>query len=98
MTFGQRVEKIRKEKRLTQDELAKRVGYTSRSTISKIERDERDVPRSAVTKLAEALEVKPSALMGWEGETITSNEEIDNISKYINLIPVKKLNYPYLEK
>lgn len=98
MTFGQRVEKIRKEKRLTQDELAKRVGYTSRSTISKIERDERDVPRSAVTKLAEALEVKPSALMGWEGETITSNEEIDNISKYINLIPVKKIKLPLLGK
>lgn len=96
MTFGQRVEKIRKEKGLTQDELAKKVGYTSRSTISKIEKDERDVPRSTVTILAEALGVKPSALMGWEDEKIESNDENDNILSYSNVIPIKKIRLPLL--
>lgn len=91
MTFGQRVAKIRKEKKMTQDELAKKIGYTSRSTISKIERDERDVPRPTVAVIAEALGVNPSALMGWEDEktsTDTSNINYMIPNKNIHQIPV----------
>lgn len=89
MTFGQRVAKIRKEKKMTQDELAKKIGYTSRSTISKIERDERDVPRPTVTVIAEALGIKPSALMGWEDEeTLTDTSNISYVIPNNNIFQI----------
>ena len=37
MAFGDRVRDLRISKGITQDELAKMVGYSSRSTINKIE-------------------------------------------------------------
>ena len=56
----------RKELRLTQEELASRLGYKSKSTINKIELGVNDIPQSKVVKFAEALETTPAALMGWE--------------------------------
>ena len=48
MTFGERINKIRNEKGMTQDELARAVGYKSRSTIAKIESGERDVSQHII--------------------------------------------------
>lgn len=64
MTFGERINKIRNEKGMTQDELARAVGYKSRSTIAKIESGERDVSQSMVIKFAKALNTTTTVLMG----------------------------------
>ena len=66
MNFGDRINKIRTEKGMTQDELAKAVGYKTRSAIAKIESGERDAPQTMIVALAKALGVTPSYLMGWE--------------------------------
>lgn len=63
MTFGERINKIRTERGMTQDELAHAVGYKSRSTIAKIEAGERDVSQSMVVKFSKALNVSTSVLM-----------------------------------
>jgi transcriptional regulator with XRE-family HTH domain len=64
LTFGERINKIRNEKGMTQDELARAVGYKSRSTIAKIESGERDVSQSMVIKFAKALNTTTAVLMG----------------------------------
>ena len=64
MTIGQKIKQRREALRLTQNELAKKVGYASRSSINKIELS-RDLPLSKVSKMAAALETSPSYLMGW---------------------------------
>ena len=64
MTIGQKIKQRREALGLTQDELAKKVGYASRSSINKIELS-RDLPLSKVSKMAAALETSPSYLMGW---------------------------------
>ncbi|MCD7730283.1 MAG: helix-turn-helix domain-containing protein [Oscillospiraceae bacterium] len=79
MTFGQRIATLRKEKGLTQQELAEKVGYTSRSAIAKIEADERSVSQSELVSLARVLDTTPSALVGWESD----REELD----YTRLAP-----------
>lgn len=66
MTFGERILKTRLDKGLTQEELAKKAGYKSRSTIAKIEAGERDAPQSMIVALAKALGTTPSYLMGWD--------------------------------
>ena len=64
MTIGQRIKQRREALNLTQDELAKKVGYASRSSINKIELS-RDLPLRKVKLMADALETSPSYLMGW---------------------------------
>ena len=67
MTVGDRIKQKRIELNLSQDELAKKVGYKSRSSIQKIE-SARNLPLPKVEKMALALECSPSYLMGWEDE------------------------------
>lgn len=86
MTVGERVKAARLRKGLTQEELAKKLGYKSRSSVNKIEL-ERDIPRSMIVKLAEILEVTPSYIMGWD-----TPSEPSNISAvyddHIRMVPV----------
>jgi len=65
MTVGERIKARREELNLTQEELARKVGYKSRSSINKIELS-RDLPLRKVEKMAIALGTTPSDLMGWK--------------------------------
>ena len=65
MEFSDRVRRRREELRLTQDELAKRMGYKSRVSINKIENG-RPVSQKIIVRLAEALDVSVPYLMGWD--------------------------------
>lgn len=65
MNVGERIKQKRIELNMSQDELAKKVGYKSRSSIQKIEAS-RDLPLRKVSKMARALDVSPGYLMGWE--------------------------------
>jgi transcriptional regulator with XRE-family HTH domain len=66
--IGTRIMKRRKEMKLTQEELAARLGYKAKSTINKIELGINDIPQSKVVKFAEALNTTPAYLMGWQEE------------------------------
>jgi len=68
MNFGERVRKRREQLGMTQDELAKKLGYKSRSSINKIELNERNVKQSQIEELARALQTTPANLMGWDDE------------------------------
>jgi len=61
------IKKYRKALGLTQEELARRTGYTDRSSIAKIEKGEVDIPQSKIKSFAEALGVAPGVLMGKSG-------------------------------
>ena len=76
------IKKRREELGLSQEALAKMVGYTSRSTIARIEHGEIDLPQSMIVKFAEALKTTPSELMGWDGvETYYVDPEVAELAK-----------------
>ena len=52
-----RIRARREELNLSQEELAKRMGYKSRSSINKIEMGENDIPQSKVEAFARALKM-----------------------------------------
>lgn len=64
--IGQRIMIRRKELQLTQEELAAKMGYKSKSTINKIELGINDIPQSKIVKFAEVLDTTIAYLMGWE--------------------------------
>ncbi len=65
-TIGERIKSRREELNLSQDELAKKLGYKSRSSINKIEMDSRNLTQSKIKAIADALETTPTYIMGWE--------------------------------
>mgnify|MGYP002519660890 CR=1 FL=1 len=90
--IGERIRQKRKQLGITQDALAQMAGYTSRSSINKIEKGLVDLPRSKIVEIAEALNTTPAYLMGWEEEKnppaepqLTEGEE--KLLKLIRLMP-----------
>lgn len=76
--IGQNIADMRKRLGWTQEELATRMGYKSKSTINKIELGINDIPQSKVVKFAEVLGSTPAQLMGWE-KTQKNNDAIADI-------------------
>ena len=69
MTIGQRVKIRREELGMSQEELATKVGYKSKSSINKIELGFRVLTQSKIKVIADALETTPSYIMGWDEES-----------------------------
>ena len=76
MNFNDNVKRLRLEKGITQDELAKRVGYSDRSAIAKLEAGAFDIPYSKIILIAEALNVDPVDLFGFDNEEEKKSEVI----------------------
>ena len=64
MTVGEKVKMLREAQNMTQEELARAVGYKTRSSITKIETGEADPTQKKLMKLAAALGVSPAELLG----------------------------------
>lgn len=71
MTVADRIREKRLEIGLSQDELAKRLGYRDKTSISKIENSGDDISMKKIARVAAALGVTSAYLMGWEGENPT---------------------------
>lgn len=67
-TVGDRILIMRKHLGLTQEELARRMGYKSKSTINKIELGINDIPQSKIVTFANVLGTTPAYLMGWDDD------------------------------
>ena len=93
MNIGDRVRFLRKEKGMTQQELAERLGYNHKSSVAHIENNERDIPRSMVVTLANILETTPAYLMGWtEEKNAPENDLRSDIIAKINQLSDSQLD------
>ena len=81
MTIGERIKQKRIEANLSQDELAKKVGYKSRSSIQKIE-SARNLPITKVEKMANALDCDPGYLMGWTEDSTPIRDQNDDFISF----------------
>lgn len=88
--IGERIKNLRKNAGLTQEELARKCGYKSLTTINKIELGINSVPLSVVEKIAEVFNVSPSYIMGWDSSVDATLLQYDNIR------PIAKKRIPML--
>lgn len=72
METYENIKLLRKQLNMSQSELAKKTGYSDRSSIAKIEAGLVDLSESKITLFAKALYTTPAALMG-----IDESEEPD---------------------
>ena len=55
---------------LSQEQLAEKLGYKSKTSIHKVEQGMTDLPQSKIIEFAKALNTSPAYLMGWIDEKI----------------------------
>ena len=73
--FGEKIKQYRKEKGLSQDDLAQSLGYKSRSSINKIEHGIYDLPLQKMMDMAKVLGVDVAVLFADEQFIIENKEE-----------------------
>lgn len=79
--IGERIKQRRLELGMSQDELAMKLGFSSRSSICKIESNARNLTQQKIKAIADALETTPDYIMGW---TNSSKSELENIIKSLD--------------
>ena len=77
MTVGQRIKLKREEKGLSQLDLARKVGYETKGSISMIEAGKRDISLDKVREIAKALDVTPHWLMGWSDSPLEIKTDLE---------------------
>ena len=95
MTIGERIKSLRESKRITQTELAEKLG-TTKQNIYKYENGIiTNIPSDKIELMVKCFEVSPGYIMGWEDEN-----ELDDLSilmeKYDNIRPIKLKRFPLL--
>ena len=78
MTMGDRIKTRRIELGMTQQELAIKMGFKTRSHISLLEQGDRNIPISKIKRLANALETSPEYIMGWNDDMVSATTTGDN--------------------
>src|SRR5690554_3723849 len=82
MNMGEKIKFRRKQLKMSADALGEAIGK-NRATIYRYEKNEiEDMPYTIVSKLAKALNLSPSYLMGWE------DSENDRLTSVYNYFPI----------
>ena len=68
MTIGERIKARRDELGMSQEELAHKIGYKSKTSINKIELGIQELRQSKIKQIADALQTTPAYIMGWRSE------------------------------
>lgn len=82
--IGNKIRQRRIELGMTQEELAHRLGYKTKSAVNKIEMGINDVSQSKLLRIADALDCSPTYLL--DIETFDESASYDRISLYADLL------------
>lgn len=86
MELYKRIRSRREELGMSQEELAQKLGYKSRSSINKIEMGENDIPQSKIKAFAKALETSPVYLMGLDDDS--KHRQDETFENYLNKVGI----------
>ncbi len=94
--YGQNLRRLREARGMSQEELAKALGYTNRSSINKIEIGRSSIPTEKIQLTAQVLGVSPIELFEGEEEapTLPEGVDTDKIRTAIFNGDIRKLNEP----
>ena len=95
------IKQLRKQNNWSQEELAKRVGYTDRSTIARIESGSVDLSQSKIMEFARVFDVAPGDLMGWDDfvdDVVQGQVDLDEMSHAIKMYELYKKSNPKVQE
>ena len=74
MQIGNIIKKRRVQLGLSQTELANKLRFKSKASISRIELGVQSLPQNKILEMAKALDVSPEYLMGWRNTLESSSD------------------------
>lgn len=92
--LGRQIRRLREQLGMSQEELAKKLGYRSKSSINKVETGSQGLTQSKIMRFAEALQTTPGELLDWASDDTSdagySNEQqrqifSENLRKQIEM-------------
>ena len=90
MTIGERIKARRLELGMSQRDLANKLGYANRSSISRVEDGKTDLSRTRIMEFAAALDTTPATLMGFTDDLESAHEDASSIySQYLKNLPAQ---------
>lgn len=94
--YGQNLRRLREARGMSQEDLAKALGYTNRSSINKIEIGRSSIPTEKIQLTAQVLGVSPIELFEGEEEapTLPGGIDTNKIKTAIFNGDISKLNEP----
>lgn len=66
--LGRQIRRLREQLGMSQEELAKKLGYKSKSSINKVETGSQSLTQSKIMRFAEALKTTPGELLDWDSD------------------------------
>lgn len=92
--IGERVKERRLELGLTQEELARKMGFKSKASINKIESNKTDVNQTKTAQFANVLQTSIAYLMGWTNNTDAEDDDVAlSIKKAVDLSRDRKQRF-----
>lgn len=91
MKLYENIKNRRIELGMSQDELAKKMGYTSRSAICKIEGGKADLSSAKIIEFARVLETTPEELMGLKKDPQSLTDLQKQVVDFVLSLPEEKL-------
>lgn len=93
LSLYQNIKKLREEKGLSQEALAKLIGYTDRSSITKIEKGQVDLQQSKIDLFAKALGTTSRELVGWDNDPPAKKKGIviNVLSRVAASVPIEAI-------
>lgn len=76
MTIGQRIKQRREELQMSQEELATKLGFKSRSSVNKIELDKQAPRQHMIKAIADALNTTVTYILGVDEEAEQQEQEL----------------------
>ena len=77
MTISDRIKNRRSELGMTQEDLAKKLGYTGKAVVSKMEQSGDKITVERLSSIAEALETSTEYLLGYAAATVAEQTYLD---------------------
>ena len=96
LSFGQRFKYLRQRAGLTQKEVAEKLGYTTHTSIFKIETGKQEIPITMVPAICTALNCTPFELLGIRPEgdiLIKADPGTETLMERINALPASQRHY-----
>lgn len=91
------IKALREKLELSQEELARQVGYKDRTSIAKIEAGKIDIPQSKIYAFAKALHVSPEELMGLNNDSYYIDPEVAEYANKLKDNPDMRLLFDAAE-
>lgn len=94
MTFGERITMLRKQLKLSQDDLAKKIG-TSAPIIGRYEREEIKPSIDVASKIADSLDVSLDYLLGKSDKMVLDKKNVKRLEEIDQLPSEDKIHILY---